>query len=188
MSTSQLEANIIYRLTKGDEKALDIFIGHYSQFLFRQAFGVLGSKEMAEEIVSDVFFEIWRQRRDLLKIENLTAWLCKITYRKAVSMVRHETILDVSSGLDSDTLEYFQTPVQSVEEEMVSRQEVEIINDAIESLSPKCRQVFSLAKLEKIPYKEISELLGISVNTINYHVKTALDILKGKLRPGRPPD
>lgn len=51
-----MEANIIYRITKGDEKALDAFIDYYSQHLYRIAFGIIGNKETSEEIVSDVFF------------------------------------------------------------------------------------------------------------------------------------
>lgn len=66
-----IEANIIYRMAKGDENALDAFMDFYSSHLYRIAFGVTGNKETAEEIVSDVFFNVWEQRRKLLEIENL---------------------------------------------------------------------------------------------------------------------
>lgn len=184
----QLEANIIYRLTKGDENALDSFMDFYSAHLYRQAFAIVGNREMAEEIVSDVFFEAWNQRRELLKIENLSAWLCKITYRKAVSAVRHEQVVDTGTDLDDETTQYHQIPVQSAEESMISQQEVDKINRAIEELKPQCRQVFMLAKLEKLPYKDISDILGISINTVNYHLKIAMDFLREKLRPDPPPD
>ena len=75
-----IEANIIYRMAKGDENALDAFMDFYSSHLYRIAFGVTGNKETAEEIVSDVFFNVWEQRRKLLEIENLPGYLRNTTY------------------------------------------------------------------------------------------------------------
>lgn len=176
-----MEANIIYKISKGDQRALDTFMDHYSDHLYRIAHGVVGVRETAEEVVADVFLEVWQQRQKLLEIESLGGWLRTITYRKAVSRLRHDTIIDYS-GAPLDELEnYFPTPLATPDQEYISNEEVEKINRAIEELSPKCRHVFSLAKLEKLPYEEISSLLGISITTINYHIKTAITTLKKKL-------
>lgn len=183
-----MEPNIIYRITKGDEKALDAFIDYYSQHLYRIAFSVTGNKETAEEIVSDVFFEIWQTRKKLLKIDNLLTYLRKLTYNKAVSRVRHDSIIEYTDTPDGDIPESYHIPVASAAEEIISREEVDEINRAIEELPPKCRHVFTLAKLERISYDEISQLLDISVSTINFHVKTAVGFLRKRLRRFRPPD
>lgn len=177
-----MEANIIFRITKGDEKALDMFIDYHSQHLYRVAYGILGNKESAEEIVSDVFFDVWQQRKSLLKIENISAYLRRLTYNKAISRQRHDSIIKYSFPPEGIELENFHTPVAAADEDLISRQEVDEINHAIESLPPKCRHVFTLAKLERVPYDEISQLLDISVSTVNFHVKTALGLLKDRLR------
>lgn len=183
-----MEANVIYRITKGDETALDTLMDYHSQQLFRVAYGILGSKESAEEVVSDVFYDIWQQRKDLLKIENIGAWLRRLAYNKAISRQRHDSMIQYASQPDGFDGERYCPPVAAADEELISREEVQEINDAIESLPPKCRHVFTMAKLEKIPYNEISDLLDISVSTINFHVRTALDHLKKRLSRFRPPD
>ncbi len=183
-----MEAYIIYRITEGDEKALDAFIDYYSQHLYRIAFGIIGNNETAEEIVSDVFLEVWRNRKSLLKIDNISQYLRKLAVNMAVSRQRHDSIIDFSGPPADEIDEFHPIPLASAEEDIISREKVEEINRAIEELPPKCRHVFTLAKLEKISYTEISRLLGISVPTINYHVKLAVDFLKKRLRLLRPPD
>lgn len=79
------------------------------------------------------------------------------------------------------------SPVVSPDEEIVSKEEAEEINEAIGSLPAKCRRVFMLAKLEGMNYKDISSMLGISVATINYHIKFAVDTLKTRLGKRKPP-
>jgi len=183
-----MEAYIIYRITKGDEKALDAFIDHYSQHVYRIAFGISGNNETAEEIAGDVFFDVWKNRKALLEVNNIQQYLRKLTTYKAISRQRHDSIIDFDD-LPIDEIEEFRLcPIASADEEIISREEVEEINRAIEELPPKCRHVFTLAKLEKISYTEISQLLKISVPTINYHVKSAVDFLKKRLRRFHPPD
>lgn len=172
-----MEANIIYKITHGDEKALDTFMDYYSAALFRYAYGITGSRESAEEVVSDVFFEVWRNRAGLLEIESLQAWLRTVTYRKAVSYLRHEETMPGGVSLD-DIENYTVAPVEAPDSALISQEEIDALNSAIDALPPKCRHVFCLAKIERVPYKEIAELLKISVATINYHVAFAMDALK----------
>lgn len=183
-----MEANIIYRIAKGDEQALDAFMDHYSDFLYRTAYGVTGDKETAEEVVSDVFLEVWKKRKTLLEIDSMSSYLRTLAYRMAISVNRYNTTRNFSE-LETEEIEMFQAhTLEAPDDEFISREEVEQINRAIEELPPKCRHVFTLAKLEDVSYNEISNLLNISVSTINYHVKFAMEALKMRLRWLRPPD
>lgn len=178
-----MEANIIYRIAKGNQTALDAFMDHYSSTLYRYAYGVLGNRENAEEVVSDVFFEIWKMGERLLEIESIDAFLRTVTYRKAVSYQRHEDTMPSRVSLD-DIENFTVSPVAAPDSELVSREEIDALNDAIASLPPKCRHVFFLAKIDGMPYKEIASLLNISIATINYHVSYAMTALKKILGPG----
>ena len=180
-----MEANVIYRISKGDEQAMQVFMDTWSAALFHYANGILSNQELAEEVVSDVFFEIWKGRKKILEIESMGAWLRTLTYRKSISALRHEQTLPDTVGLD-DLENFAPTRLESrVEEEEEGQERIEQLNHAIESLPPKCRHVFHLAKIERVPYKEIAELLSISVATINYHVGYAMDFIKKRL--GGPP-
>lgn len=180
----ELEANIIYRIVKGDEKALDAFMDHYSGTLYRYALGIVGVKEAAEEVVSDVFYDVWKSRGTLLEVESMLSYLRTITYRKSVSWLRHEST--VPGGVSIDDIENFTVGhIDPPDDALISREEIDALNRAIDELPPKCRHVFFLAKIDRVPYKEISVLLGISVATINYHVSYAMDALKKKLGASR---
>ena len=176
----RLENDDIYRIINGDEFAFERFMQYYSSRLYHYSLGLLGNKEAAEEIVSDVFFEVWKNRQQLAEINSMSAWLQTITYRKAISFLRKE---NGRHDLSFDEIEDFTfEPVQSPDEEIISKEEIQEINNAIEQLPAKCKHVFFLAKIEGLPYLEIADMLHISVKTINYHVAYAIDSIAKKLK------
>ena len=77
-------------------------------------------------------------------------------------------------------------PVQSPDEEIISKEEVAEINNAIEKLPPKCKHVFFLAKIEGLPYIKIAEMLEVSVQTVNYHIAYAIEALSKSLKIASP--
>ena len=79
-----------------------------------------------------------------LQINDMDAWIQTITYRKAISFLRKET--GKSDLLFDEIGEFIFDPVQSPDEEMISKEEMAKINDAIQQLPPKCKHVFFLGK------------------------------------------
>lgn len=178
-----MESNLIYRLSKGDEQAFEAFMDHYSRTLYHYAYSIVRDKDAVEELVSDVFMEVWNKRKTLLEIEHISGWLHTVTYRKAVSWLRHESVIPVQVNID-DVENFHVGTIEAPDEALISQEELETLYEAIETLPPKCKHVFYLAKIDKIPYKEISDILNISIATVNYHIGFAMDALKKKLRPG----
>lgn len=176
-----MEANIIYRISQGDEHAFDTLMDVCSPSLYRYALGIVRSREVAEEIVSDVFMEVWKMRRSLLEISSLESWMRKVTYCKAVTALRHD--YSCPEGVSIDEIVNFNIDtVPSPDEEIISREDASLLNQAIQSLPEKCRHVFYLAKIDCMPYKEIASMLGITVATVSYHVGYAMDALRRVLR------
>lgn len=176
-----MESNTIYRITKGDEAAFETFMDYYSTPLYHYAFGILKNKEIVEEIIGDVFMEVWKQRKTLLEIEHISGWLHTVTYRKAISALRHSSSIPLHVNIEE--VEYFNmSPIESPDEAIIKQEEVDCLYQAIEELPSKCKHVFFLAKIDKLPYKEIANILGISLATINYHIGYAMNTLKTKLR------
>lgn len=87
----QKEINID-KLVAGDERAFIAFIEYHSSALYHYAFNILHQKECAEEVVSDVFLEVWKHRKKLGKIENIKGWLYRILYNKSISFLRKHPI------------------------------------------------------------------------------------------------
>lgn len=67
------ESRELILISKGNELAFDGFMDRHSQSMYNHAFGILGDKGLAEEVVSDVFLEVWKMRKKLLGIENINS-------------------------------------------------------------------------------------------------------------------
>lgn len=165
-----------------DERLLKRLFEAYSNDLLYYAQYLVHSKEEAEEIVSDVFFEVWQHRDKFSEVKNEKAWLLKVTHNKVVSWLRKnangQALVSWEEVGSHGTFVDLQTP----DSQIISREEIFRINHVINQLPPRCRQVFLLAKIEKLPYKEIADVLGISVKTINIHVAKALETISSVLK------
>ena len=115
-------------------------------------------------------------------MKNEKAWLLKVTHNKVVSWLRKnangQALVSWEEVGSHGTFVDLQTP----DSQIISREEIFRINHVINQLPPRCRQVFLLAKIEKLPYKEIADVLGISVKTINIHVAKALETISSVLK------
>lgn len=164
-----------------DERSFKRFVESHSGHLLYYAEYLLHSKEEAEEVVSDVFVDVWQSREGLARIRNMKAWLLTLVRHKAISCIRKKK--DSGMSVSWEEMEGHELPadLQSPDEHIISREEMSRINKVINALPPRCKQVFVLAKIERLPYKEIAAMLDISVKTINVHVATALRLIAAAL-------
>ncbi len=164
-----------------DERSFKRFVELYSSDLLYYARYLVRSKEEAEEIVSDVFVEVWQNRDKMHEIRNAKVWLLTVTHNKAISCLRKRSSWlslswdEVGGG---DLPAVLQTP----DEQLITQEELDKINRIINDLPPRCKQVFVLAKIEKLLYKDIADILGISVKTINNHISKALELVSEALK------
>ena len=148
--------------------------------LYKFAFSILHSAEFAEEAVNDVFLNIWQKRLQLKTIGNLRNYLyistknTSFNYLSKFRKERNATLDEVLVRFEIDEL----TPETAIFTTEV-RNEIE---QAINQLPPKTKLVFQMAKVEGMKYKEISEILNISVNTIDNHIATAIKRLSSTLK------
>ncbi len=136
------------------------------------AAAIIKSNPLAEEAVSDVFLEIWIRRRQLCEIENLKMYLYvsvrneslrKLRQLKKISTISlHEMKVDLAS-VEPDA-----------ETNLLTAELSQKITAAIDMLPPQCKVIYKLAKEDKLKYKEIAQLLNISVKTIDNQISTAL--------------
>lgn len=170
------------KIKKGDETAFAYLVNTYSKDLFFYAQCFVRTKELAEEVVSDVFLDVWRNRFKIDEIHNLKVWLLTLTHNKSISYLRKEE--NNNTTISWNEIDDFQImgDLQTPDEAIISREEMTEINRVIRTLPPKCKMVFVLAKIERLPYKEIAEMLNISVKTINVHIARALELISVGLK------
>lgn len=169
-----------------DQQAFKELYLIYFDRLYKFAFSILHSSEFAEEAVNDVFLNIWQKRSSLKNIENLKNYLfistknTSFNYLSKFRKERNTTLDDVLVRFEADEL----TPETAYFTNEV-RMEIE---QAINQLPPKTKLVFQMAKIEGLKYKEIAEILSISVNTIDNHIATAIKKLSVVLKNLSPED
>lgn len=173
--------DLFYKLSRGDERALHLFMAQWSRRLYHYAMSMLGSKENVEEVVSDVFLQVWKSRKDLIKVKYMEQWLRRITYCRAMSKLRTDAGLPKFVSIDN--IESFTLPpIESDDETILSHEQQEAVARELDALPPRCKHVFYLAKIEKMPYKQIASVLDISLSTVNYHVAYAMEQLRNRLK------
>jgi RNA polymerase sigma-70 factor (ECF subfamily) len=160
---------------------------YYFPRLLRFAREYVISQEDAENIIQDVFLLLWEKRDDLQIHISLTSFLFTLIKNRCIDHLRRKT--NVEQGKKQLQENYFLElkmklySLEALNQSIISDENIEkIITNAIDSLPPKCREIFLLNKMEGKKYREIAEDLNISVNTVENQMSIALRKLREKLK------
>ena len=149
----------------------ELYLTYYSK-LVRFAKEFVIQEEDAENITQDVFIILWENRDFIEHIDNMNAYLFRLVRNKCLDYLKHKVFEQ----------RYVESVQTSYEVDVVEDNDTEIlIRAAINSLPKRCRDIFLLSRVEGLKYKEISEQLGISVNTVECQMGIALKKLRIKL-------
>ncbi len=167
-----------------------IYVTHHSRML-RFAQEYVNSKEDAENIVHDIFLELWDNKSNLLVHTNIFSFLFTSVKNRCIDFLRHKTTVEKSkSQILYETNNLFKFNLESLEaidDKVFSEQNIEeIIQDAINSLPEKCREIFILNKIQGKKQKEIAKLLDISINTVEAQMAIAYKKLRELLKNNFP--
>jgi RNA polymerase sigma-70 factor (ECF subfamily) len=180
------ENNVVEQLCCGNELAYKYIYDHYYGYLCCVAKGYVGDDDAAERVVGDVIFDLWRMR-DKLHIDiSLRSYLIRSVKNRSLNHLRQEYLsreMMIGNTPDFDEIEqlYFvdeRHPLEQILEEELD----ERIRRAIDALPQECRTAFMLSRYHNLKYDEIEKRMGISVNTVKYHIKNALARLRVDLK------
>lgn len=152
--------------------AIELLYTYYFSKLSIFACSVLKSKELAEEVVETVFIKLWSNRGRVAQIENLTVYLYKAVKNSALNELK-KTSTELPT--DFSTIDdYWPAGSISPLEELILSEMMQSMNVAIESLPPRCRMIFKLIREDGLKYKEVAEILNLSINTIDNQMAIAV--------------
>lgn len=149
----------------------ELFVAFYNPLL-RFAITLVRSREQAEEIVSDVFINIWEKRKRIDSISNLKVYLFIAVKNTSINYLRRQNKNLTDSVEENDT--EFRSIYFDPEQLMVTAEMVARIKNAIEALPPKCKLIFKLVKEEELKYRDVAEILNISLKTVESQLAIAL--------------
>jgi RNA polymerase sigma-70 factor (ECF subfamily) len=160
------------QIAKDDQLAYRrLFLFFYPR-LYKFVIGFTKNKELTEEIVSDVFINIWRRRKSLTEVKNLKLYLYisarNITFNY-LKKLHQENLIDI----DSVALEP-EDPFTDPATALITREMNLKLKAAIQELPPRCRLIFTLIKEEGLSHKQTAKLLNLSVSTVENQITIAL--------------
>ncbi len=168
------------RIANDDQLAYrQLFMQFYNK-LSRFVMGFTKSKELTEEIVSDVFINVWRRRKNLVEVKNLKLYLyvsAKNTAFNYLKKLHREKLTD----LDSVEIEP-EDPFADPSSALITREMNLKLKTAIDALPPRCKLIFTLIKEDGLTYKQTAELLNIAESTVENQLSIALKRISSAIR------
>lgn len=168
---------LIERLRKGDAQAFEqLFTTYYKNLcLFANRF--IDHMPAAEEIVADTYAVIWEKKETILISISFRAYMYKAVRNRCLNYISHQRI--EREYIDYVLQHHFPINDQSAAREEELERNVE---DAIESLPDRCRQIFKMSRYDHLRYGEIAVKLGLSPKTVERQMVIALEKLRRHLQ------
>lgn len=169
----------IQGLRKRDSRVYEVVFKKYYPGLVMFVCRHVGDREVAKDIVQDIFFKLFEISHSLPKEFNLKSWFYKVARNAAVDYLRHLQVVDRHKFLMAEAMLTSEELDEEIDEEVYNR-----VNEAIDSLPEQCRLIIKLNVIEGKKYLEIAEELDISINTIRTQVSRGYKKLREILSRG----
>ena len=172
------EKDVFERIKKGDEKAFEILFRKYYGHLCLFATKIINDDVAAEEIVQDFFVKLWEKREQLFIETSIKNYFFRSVKNLCINFIQH----------NKTKLRYAQIVISEVENQFTDDNnypEIDLtlkIEESINSLPEKRREIFRLSRQEGLKYHEIAQKLNISIKTVETHMSLAIKTLREKLK------
>ena len=170
---------VIEQLFRNDpEKAMQYLFQKYYSQMCDVVFRVLQDRFATEDVVQEVFMEVWRKRDEISFSTSIAGYLKRSCVNRSLNHLRKNKI-----AFDDENALKFQYTEAHIENRIESEDLLDIIDQSIDSLPNRCKTVFMLSRFENMSYKEIGDALEISVKTVENQIAKALKVLKSNVMP-----
>lgn len=174
------ELFIFNRMVDGDKEAFRFFFDRYYTDLCNFVNIYIRDSTISEEIVQDIYVYFWEKKRKINIESSVRSYLMRASKNKSLNYIRNEKIkLNIYEKLSRATEVSEDMPDNILDANQLRK----IIDESVNQLPEKCREVYLLAKSKNMSYKEIAGELGISLKTVENHMGKALKRLRKTLMP-----
>ena len=153
-------------IAQGDKDAMRVLFGRHNVRVFRFLMRFVDGEATAEDLVSEVFIEVWRNAGQFAARSQVSTWLLAIARHKALSALRRRS----ADELDDDVLEFIEDPSDNPEVSLQKTERAEILRDCLKQLSPAHREIIDLVYYHERTIEDVSEIIGVPQNTVKTRV------------------
>ncbi len=190
MQKNEIYSEVITLIKNGDEKAFGIVFRSFYGILVNFSNEYLADREASRSIVQTVFMKLWEKRDFLKESDSLKAYLYTITRNECISYLRHLKVSHRFAEKSTATAEDLQLNLDAINDLDFSNIDLEnierIIQETIENLPDRCREVFILSRYDQLKNQEIADKLQISVKAVEANITRALKIFRENLKDYMP--
>ena len=159
--TSSDEA-LIGRIAQGDHLAMRTLFARHQVRAYRFVLRIVRDKMLAEDVISDVFLDVWRQASAFEGRATVSTWLLAIARNKAASALRRRTDMQV----DGETLITIADPADDPETALLEKNRIDFLRRCIANLSAEHGQIVDLVYYHGKSIREVAEVVGIPEPTV----------------------
>src|SRR5262249_47711527 len=149
-------------IAAGDKHAMQILFVRHNVRIFRFLLRFVADKSAAEDLVSEVFLDVWCQAGRFQGRSQVTTWLLAIARNKALSALRRRS----TEELDDEAAAAIEDPEDNPEVTLQNQQKTEILLNCLTQLSPAHREVIDLVYYHEKSIDEVAEIVGVPPNTV----------------------
>lgn len=164
---------------QSDEQAYEELFHHFYPSLYQFALSFVKTGQIAEEVVSDVFIRIWQKRAALARIHDLKLYIFISTKNTSLNYLRQQK---KDAVLPDDYRVQLRSVYFDPEQLLITAEMINRIQEAINQLPPRCQLIFKLIKDDGLKYKEVAELLNLSLKTVENQMTVALRKIGSAIR------
>ena len=169
------ERSLVLRLIEGEEDAFCELYAAYKNRLIYFAMRFLKSREYAEDIFQDAFAVVWQGRRFINPDASFSAYLYTIVRNRILNQLRY---LSNQDKLREQILSQAVNYTNETKDEIIANDLRQFISRALQQLTPRQREIFQMSRERQMSHREIAEVLGISVNTVQESISISLRTLR----------
>jgi RNA polymerase sigma-70 factor (ECF subfamily) len=156
------DQTLVGLIAQGDKDAMQVLFGRHNVRVFRFLMRLVDGEATAQDLVSEVFIEVWRNAGQFEARSQVATWLLGIARHKALSARRRRS----TEELDDDAIELIEDPSDNPEVTLQKTERSEILRDCLEQLSPAHREIIDLVYYHERTIDDVAEIIGIPPNTV----------------------
>lgn len=178
---------LLAKFKKGDQQAFELLVRKYKTTVFNTIYSIMGNAQEADDIAQEVFLKVYTKADSFKGESSFSTWLYRITVNRCIDELRRRKNKIISYEIEFNQEEKLKlkdvlaSRENDITEKLRQKELQDIIQKAMNSLPEKYRIILTLKETEGLSYKEISQIMKISLAKVKIWLFRARQKLKGKL-------
>ncbi len=169
------EQELLQRLSQGDENAFVAIYDYYRSSIFHFVQKFAKSPDLSEDLTQEIFIKVWEMGPDIMNIGHFRPYLFAIARNHIFGFFKKISSENLAK---SELLRHSISARSNADENMMTREYMTFLQDILDSLPSRTKEIFLLCREEHQSYEEVAEHLGISRNAVKKHMVRSMKSIR----------